>query len=304
MIGTKQVARVISGRCKIEFADGEIYEGEIENGKAHGNGKFTFDDGEVYDGDWVEDKRHGHGKVTYANGSVYEGQWKNGKKQGKGIFTFADGGVYEGEWKDGKIHGKGQITFADGNVYDGEWKNHHSHGKGTLTYINRDVYDGEWKDGKRHGPGTMKEANGDVYKQVYNNDILSSSKRLATLMNCPRSQRSRTGETSKVVVLNKEHTECGICFTDFSTNTDTSDEGIKRHLPVLSTCNHCYCLGCVLDQQVALSEEGGGTVPECIPCMKCREIDAFRPSEPKYDRRLIDLLENHIPAIIREEQSE
>jgi len=37
-------------------ADGDVYEGDWFNDKAHGKGKYTHLDGATYEGDWYEDK--------------------------------------------------------------------------------------------------------------------------------------------------------------------------------------------------------------------------------------------------------
>ena len=70
------------------------YEGEIENGKPHGNGTWTM-----------------------GNGAVYVGQWVNGCREGLGTFTWskygpASGQSYEGEHKDDRRHGKGKMIYA------------------------------------------------------------------------------------------------------------------------------------------------------------------------------------------------
>ena len=77
----------------------------------------------------------------------------------------------------------------------------------------------------------------------------------------------------------------------------TTDVDARRHLPVLSTCGHVYCHGCVRDCQVSIGEGNNGVLPERIPCMKCRRADAFNPSQPTYDTRFIEWLEQSIPVI-------
>lgn len=69
------------------YGSGDIYEGEFENGKEHGNGTFRWKNGNVYEGEFVESKRHGWGKMVWASGNTYEGQWVEGKKQGKVSYT-------------------------------------------------------------------------------------------------------------------------------------------------------------------------------------------------------------------------
>jgi len=33
--------------------------------------------GEVYEGDWIDDKAHGYGVYTHLDGATYEGEWVN-----------------------------------------------------------------------------------------------------------------------------------------------------------------------------------------------------------------------------------
>merc|ERR1711988_1105265 len=70
------------------YADGNVYVGQMKNGKKDGNGTYTWADGAVYVGDWKDDKRNGKGKMTFANGDVYVGAYKDDKKHGKGTLTF------------------------------------------------------------------------------------------------------------------------------------------------------------------------------------------------------------------------
>ena len=97
-----------------DYPDGyyndDKYEGEIENGKPHGDGTWTMSNGATYVGEWVNGCREGLGTFTWskfgpASGKSYEGQWKNNKRHGKGkmineadIKTGYEGGVEEGYW--------------------------------------------------------------------------------------------------------------------------------------------------------------------------------------------------------------
>ena len=81
------------------------YEGEIENGKPHGNGT------------WIQ-----------MNGATYVGQFINGLREGIGTFTWSSqgpesGSVYEGEYKNNRRNGKGKRTNEDGHIQDGNWIN-------------------------------------------------------------------------------------------------------------------------------------------------------------------------------------
>merc|ERR1712070_657980 len=96
------------------YANGNVYVGQMKNGKKHGFGTHTWADGRVYVGEWKDDKKHGYGKHTRADGSIYDGDWKGGKRNGKCTFTYASGNVYDGDWKDDKRNGKGTNTWASG----------------------------------------------------------------------------------------------------------------------------------------------------------------------------------------------
>ena len=84
------------------YYNDDKYEGEIENGKPHGNGTWTMSNGATHIG--------GLGTFTWskfgpASGKSYEGQWKKNKRHGKGKMIYApdpetgyEGGVDEGYW--------------------------------------------------------------------------------------------------------------------------------------------------------------------------------------------------------------
>ena len=93
--------------------------------------------------------------------------------------------------------------------------------------------------------------------------------------------------------LDDEHSKCSICTTKFSSDRDNKDPEIRKHLPVLSSsqrCDHWFCHGCILREQLRIAEANNGRVPKWIKCMHCREKTSFNPAEPKYHRLLIDLL--------------
>lgn len=45
-----------NGYGRLIHADGDAYEGEWKNDKAHGKGKYIHLDGAIYDGEWLDDK--------------------------------------------------------------------------------------------------------------------------------------------------------------------------------------------------------------------------------------------------------
>ena len=148
---------------RVEYDGGDVYEGEILNGKRHGKGKYTWSDGSFYEGEWKDDRKDGNGKQSHPDGSCYDGGWKDDKMDGFGVLVYSNQSRYEGHWSEGYENGHGMLTFANGNSYDGEWKDGNENGHGIRKYINVGVYDGEWKDGDENGHGIMKYINGDVY---------------------------------------------------------------------------------------------------------------------------------------------
>ena len=97
----------------------------MENGKKvkkHGKGKMEYDDGDIYDGEWKEDEKHGYGESveyweegTYGEDNkkklVYKGEHKYGYKNGKGVGMYYNFDFewikYEGDWVDDVKEGRG-----------------------------------------------------------------------------------------------------------------------------------------------------------------------------------------------------
>ena len=52
------------------FLDGDVYEGEWLDDKAHGYGFYLHVDGTKYQGDWLEDKQHGQGTEEWV-GNIF-----------------------------------------------------------------------------------------------------------------------------------------------------------------------------------------------------------------------------------------
>ena len=98
-----------NGIYKKKYTNGNIYEGELKDGKFHGRGKFTWPTGQVYEGEYKDGKRDGIGKYTLTDGTVYRGNFSNGKMNGIGKITsqLVDS---EGEWKDNYLY-NGIVTM-------------------------------------------------------------------------------------------------------------------------------------------------------------------------------------------------
>ena len=64
----------------INYPNGDIYKGEIKDGKKHGQGTLTKDDGSKYVGEWKNGETHGLGTYIYANGDTETCNYKKDKK--------------------------------------------------------------------------------------------------------------------------------------------------------------------------------------------------------------------------------
>lgn len=80
--------------------------------KYSGKGTIKYDNGDVYEGEFEDSKPHGEGKMTYKDkGRVWEGNWEDGKLQ-KGTCKWKNSSaVYKGDLVEGKPHGKGKFFF-------------------------------------------------------------------------------------------------------------------------------------------------------------------------------------------------
>jgi hypothetical protein len=183
-------------------------------------------------------------------------------------------------------------------VYDGEWNYDCRHGKGTFEDSNGNILVGEWEDGVQNGEFTQKLANGDLFKQVYFQGKRISNKRcisdVTPIHDLFPSPRSCADDTFDIIILDEHDKECQVCMNEFLTDVDAKK-------PVVGLCNHVFCHGCVL--KTARSRRNGGAVPKRIACMQCKAKDAFCPSAPQYDRRLIDWLKRSIPILRKTDPS-
>lgn len=105
-----------------EYINGDIYKGQLMNGKCNGRGILLYKNGDVYDGEFIDGQRAGFGVHTYVSGAKYIGSFENNLKHGYGTMTYVSGNSYEGEFRIGKRHGKGIYKYTDGSVYRGEFE--------------------------------------------------------------------------------------------------------------------------------------------------------------------------------------
>lgn len=182
-------------KAVIHYENGDVYVGELNNGKRHGTGILEERSGDKYEGCWLNDQKSGTGTYTSkAQDKIYDGDWRedmrwgNGREitqtyqysgsfyknhfSGPGILVYKDGTVYDGDWKDGKRSGDGHWQNSSGDSYRGEFYNDNMHGKGQYNYSNGDIYCGSFIEGRREGPGELITQSGEKYAGDFLDEVL------------------------------------------------------------------------------------------------------------------------------------
>lgn len=106
-------------------AGNAVYTGQFligETGGVTGIGRIQWNNGDRYEGEVIDSQRSGRGAFIWANGDNYQGQMQNNEPHGQGIYTWKNGNRYEGQWENGLKHGQGRLTYADGSTWEGEFR--------------------------------------------------------------------------------------------------------------------------------------------------------------------------------------
>lgn len=152
-----------SGEGKVAWANGDVFEGTLVDGKRQGVGKFSWQDGQ-YNGEWADDKATGKGNLTFKNGDEYTGNVQSAVAEGEGVMKFASGDIYRGSFVKGKAQGQGTYLWRNGQSFEGAWLQDQPQGKGVLKYANGNRYEGDVLGGAPHGSGQLQYQHGDNYK--------------------------------------------------------------------------------------------------------------------------------------------
>ena len=308
---------IMHGKGIYNWTFGDSYDGEFRNGLFHGKGKFTWADGSFYDGNFKDDQRHGEGKYTYADGTVYDGEYRDGLMHGKGKYTWPNGKLYDGMWLNDKRDGIGtQTSMWKLYRYQGEWRNDKKHGKGMISLFRNFVEcEGEWEDGRLTNMPThvlvLLQRLTEVIRHYL--DMLSHFGLVHVLVAwmclcafCRRRElelaNSRVTESKVksdldaredgvdvVFRLDMDHVQCGICYEAFTTDMESTDQASRELLPVLGSCGHYFCHGCIIRCGFMARMKGS------VGCPKCVKADQFVPGDPIHHRMLIDLLRRARP---------
>ena len=88
--------RRLYGRCAhlLYLDEGQVYLGEVLEGRPDGEGRMVWPSDAVHTGTWVDGARHGAGTFREREGAAYVGEFRDGARAGKGRFTWPDGRSY------------------------------------------------------------------------------------------------------------------------------------------------------------------------------------------------------------------
>ena len=118
-----------------EFARGDVYTGEFENGWIHGHGTYALVDGTIlYTGQWEKAKKHGIGEFRLSDGSIYRGSFKANKFNGLGLQRLPDNALYQGNYENNQRVGLQLISYAAatgdtaGNTAEAEYQDDYAEG--------------------------------------------------------------------------------------------------------------------------------------------------------------------------------
>jgi hypothetical protein len=160
----REEGQVVSGTGRVEWANGDVYEGPLVKGRREGQGEIRWASGQRYKGQWSDDRPSGKGQLFFANGNQYEGTVVDGEPDGEGELLYATGDAYRGQIQRGLPHGKGVYRWTSGQRYEGDWVHDKPEGHGEMRFANGNVYTGPMVAGQPQGEGRMVFAGGEVYE--------------------------------------------------------------------------------------------------------------------------------------------
>ena len=194
MKSTKKFAKkikLINAKMQTIQWDGQVFEGKIikqeydftnsDNGYPYvmvsGKGKMTYENGDVYEGDFKRNISHGFGKFVSKIGNYeYMGEWTDGYFNGKGTYINNDGVIFNGHWIRGELCNTGTITYVENGfnyVYKGGIKEYDFDKYGTIKKIINGraqiIYKGEFEYGKYNGFGVSYSNNKPWYSGFWKN---------------------------------------------------------------------------------------------------------------------------------------
>lgn len=165
------------GIGKFETQDSEENQYVVDamwvDGHLNGHGKVDFGDGNYYEGNIKDDIIDGYGKLTYESGGVYTGDFKDGHLNGKGVYVNKrDAILYVGDFKNDEFDGQGKLKLYNGDVYEGGFKVGIQNGFGKYTFINGEIYTGQWIGTLLNGKGTYIDSKKIKHSVEFSNSVI------------------------------------------------------------------------------------------------------------------------------------
>lgn len=153
---------------RYEFAQDQIFLGEVLENKAHGHGIFHYR-GCQYGGRW-DHGMESIGCYLWKSGVQYYGLWENGLRHGNGVEKHRSY-VYKGEWSKGAKQGYGVMSsHTSACKYEGTWHNGAQEGYGVEVYKDGSFYAGQFNNGIRDGHGVRVVCPNNRLKQTFTKD--------------------------------------------------------------------------------------------------------------------------------------
>jgi len=145
-----------------QYPNGDVYEGELVEGRRDGKGKLTTTKGKIYSGHFYQGLFHGHGELTWSssfhedgkkvNGRKFIGSFCKGRRNGFGEYFDGFGNVWKGTWKDDCFTGQGILVKKNGEEWEGFWlKGRLNCKNGKVVFSNGDKYEGPVRFNQIHG---------------------------------------------------------------------------------------------------------------------------------------------------------
>jgi hypothetical protein len=180
-----------TGKGRKSYPTGEVYEGDLVNGRATGFGTSRTAAGDVVTGYWKDDYPCGKCSGVFAFGHTFEGEALDATHW-KGTFHYPQTNVemdFDGHFDMGSSGLSGSVVIRDESgaetfrgtfvnsvpdgdecrevaidgTYNGSIRKGERSGRGKLVALNGNSYEGDWDAGRKHGQGDMHYANGERF---------------------------------------------------------------------------------------------------------------------------------------------
>lgn len=174
------------------------YEGEFSGRFCNGIGKMEFKNGDIYNGRWDMGEKDGRGTFYYArSGDIYCGEWKEDSRTGRGLYIWNASDARRQELLEkpdleiddayllnldiSEPHSFYYGSFADGYMEEGTyylWKGEmetvDSNGNLIIAYQRRSYYTGSFKKDRFDGEGIFTYDNGDRFEGTFEAGMLKT----------------------------------------------------------------------------------------------------------------------------------